>query len=151
MAVRRATSLLGDVEAGNDVAHEVFVDLLARPEQFEGRSAFSTFLYAAVTHRCLQRLRDGRNRTRILDLQGVDPQGAIAPAALSGDVDRLVLLRQLVARLPPDLGEVAVYFYVDSMTYDQIAETLGCSRRHIADLLTRFRDAAAQLVRETAS
>lgn len=146
MAVRRARSILGDIEAANDVAQEVFLDLFARPDQFQGRSKFTTFLYAAVTNRCLQRLRDSKNRTRLLEAEG-----ALTSEAHAGGAERVVLLRQILGRLPPELAEVGVYFYVDSMTYDQIAETLSCSRRHVAELLARFRDASEVLVRESAS
>jgi RNA polymerase sigma factor (sigma-70 family) len=147
VAFRRARGILGDDEAAADVAHEVFADLVARPEQFHGRSAFTTFLYAAVTHRCLQRLRDEKNRARLLAQNATGDSSGGA----GGDVEKLVLLRQLTAQLPAELGAVAFYFYVDAMTYDQIAEVMDCSRRHVSDLLTRFRDAAAALVKRSAS
>ncbi|MFY0535927.1 RNA polymerase sigma factor [Nannocystis pusilla] len=59
--------MLGDDARAQDVVQDTFVSLLARPEQFAGRSAFSTWLYSAVTHRCLNILRDQGNRARLLD------------------------------------------------------------------------------------
>jgi DNA-binding transcriptional regulator LsrR (DeoR family) len=32
-----------------------------------------------------------------------------------------------------------VHYYFDQMTQAEIAEVMGCSRRHVGDLLERFR------------
>jgi DNA-directed RNA polymerase specialized sigma24 family protein len=48
--------------------------------------------------------------------------------------------RRLLARLPLELAEVVVYYYVDEMTHDEIAEQIGCSRRQIGNLLARAAD-----------
>jgi RNA polymerase sigma-70 factor (ECF subfamily) len=148
-AVRRARSILGDEEAARDVVHEVFTSLLEKPEQFQERSSLSTFLYAAVTHRCLQRLRDTRNRTRLLE--GRAQEATASQGAGASPAERLLLLRQMIARVPAELADVAIYHYVDSLTYDQIADILGCSKRTVSDLLQRFRSTCEALVLAEAS
>src|SRR5262245_42166204 len=65
--LRRARQLLGDEQEACDVMQEVFVALLDRPVTFEGRSALGTYLYAATTHRCFNRLRNRRNRDRLVE------------------------------------------------------------------------------------
>jgi RNA polymerase sigma-70 factor (ECF subfamily) len=40
--------------------------------------------------------------------------------------------------LPEPLGHVAVYYYLDELTHEEIAELLGCSRRHVGNLLVRL-------------
>lgn len=147
-AQRRARSILGDAAAADDVAQDVFMQLLARPDQFQGRSSFSTYIYRVVTNRCLQRLRDTKNRVRLLDERGAEVRGI---AGESVQAEKLILLRQMLQRVPDDLAAVAVYFYVDAMTYEQIAELLQCSRRHVSELLTRFRESCAALARAEAA
>src|SRR5262245_9365437 len=70
VVLRRARQILNDEAEAKDVLHEVFASLLARPEQFAGKSSVTTFLYSATTHLCLNRLRDGATRARLLAAQG---------------------------------------------------------------------------------
>ena len=134
--LRRARRLLGNEEEAREVLHDVFVSLLARPTQFRGASALTTWLYGATTHGCLNLLRNQRTRARLL----ADGGAAEAPSCTAQGAERLAILRDLLARLPPELARVAVYYYADEMTHDEIASVLECSRRHIGDLLKRLRE-----------
>jgi RNA polymerase sigma-70 factor (ECF subfamily) len=102
------------------------------PQQFAGRSTLTTWLYGATTHLCLNRLRNGRTRRRLLE--GAAPS---APPAAGADVS--AELRRLLARLPDAEAQVAVYHYCDGLTYDEMARLLDCSRRHVGNLLFRLR------------
>src|SRR5262245_26408626 len=64
-AFRRARGLLANDADAHEVVHDLFLSLWERPEQFKGRSSMTTFLYAAVTHACLNRIRNLGNRARI--------------------------------------------------------------------------------------
>ena len=131
--LRRARQILGSDDDAAEVLQELFVGLVARPGQFDGRSAPSTFLYAATTHACLSRLRDRQNRRRLIDEQvrplttDVDPRSADAGAAV----------RRVLAQLTDDEARAATYHYLDGMSHAEVAEILGCSRRHVGDLLVR--------------
>ena len=129
---RRARRLLGDETEAYEVVQDLFVSLLERPEQFAGRSTMSTFLYGATTHLCLNRLRNQRNRARLLCGHTVTSE---APSGTS--VDNLVALRAALANLPSQLAEVAIYSFVDELSHQEIATILGCSRRHVGDLVAR--------------
>jgi RNA polymerase sigma-70 factor (ECF subfamily) len=67
--LRRARQILDSEDEATEVLQELFAGLIARPHQFDGRSAPSTFQYAATTHACLTRLRNRRNRHRLLNEQ----------------------------------------------------------------------------------
>jgi RNA polymerase sigma-70 factor (ECF subfamily) len=131
--LRRARQILGNEDEAAEVLQELFTSLVARPEQFQGKSSPSTFLYAATTHACLSRLRDRRNRSRLIDEQvrpwttDVDPRSAEAASAVRG----------VLAQLSDDEARAAVYHYLDGMSHAEVAEVLGCSRRHVGDLLER--------------
>jgi RNA polymerase sigma-70 factor (ECF subfamily) len=43
----------------------------------------------------------------------------------------------MLAALPPDEAAALVYHHLDGMSYDEIAELLGCSRRKVGYLLER--------------
>jgi len=143
IVLRRARQILKNEAEAQDVLHEVFTSLLQKPQQFSGKSSVTTFLYSVTTNLCLNRLRDGANRARLLE-----GQGTARWEEASGD--RLVHVRELLARLPEDLAQVTVYYYVDEMTHDEIADQLGCSRRQVGNLLERAVAACQRQERERA-
>ena len=134
-AFRRALRVLGNDADAHEVVHDVFLSLFERPEQFANKSQVSTFLYSAVTHACLNHLRSRSTRSRLLAEHAATvprPSAAHAPA------DQTAQVRALLERVPPPLGEVAVYYYVDELTHAEIARVLDCSRRHVGDLLQQL-------------
>lgn len=141
IALRRARQILGDEHEAMEVLHEIFAALVAEPDQFHGRSQFTTWLYSATTHRCLNRLRDRRNRARLL-AERVEPATAAAGPATA---EHVAAARELLLRLPDELARIAVYYYFDEMTHGEIAELVGCSRRHVGNLLDRVRREACAL------
>lgn len=131
--LRRATQILANADEAADVLQEIFVGLVARPEQFAGRSAPSTFLYAVTTNACLSRLRDRKNRARLIDQQvrpwatEIDPRTA----------DAATTVRAELAQLPEEEARAAVYFHLDGMSQAEISDVLACSQRHVGRLLER--------------
>lgn len=132
--MRRARFLLGSEDDAREVLHEVFVSLLDRPEQFAEKSSLTTWLYSVTTHGCMNRLRNERSRRRILQERSPPP----SEPSLKESPEHAAVLRQVLGRLPSELAEVAIYHYLDGMTHDEIASVLGCSRRHVGDLIVRM-------------
>jgi RNA polymerase sigma-70 factor (ECF subfamily) len=130
--------MLGSDAEANDVVSDVFTSLYERPQQYQGRSALSTFLYGMTTHACLSRIRNRNRRSRLLRYVSDAPASGTQPLA----PDRAIQLRTLLDRVPEPLGLVAVYYYLDELTHEEIAEILGCSRRHVGNLLARLSDFA---------
>lgn len=135
MVLRRARQILGSDDQAKEVLQEIFLGLVDRPDKFEGRSAITTFLYAATTNMCLNRMRDTKNRTRLLE-HWVVP--AAADAAIAPHADAVIELRRVLDRLPPEEAAAAIYYYLDGMSHDEIAKVQGCSRRQVGYLLERM-------------
>lgn len=138
IVLRRARALLGNAAEASEVLQDVFLALHEKPDQFRGRSSIVTYLYSATTHCCLARLRNEANRTRLRAEHLPDPED-------DGEVSRVspetaVLARHLLTRLPDKLAQVAVFAAVDGMTQDEIAETMGCSRRRVRELIDQLGD-----------
>lgn len=133
--LRRARQLLGNDEEARDVLQDVFASLLRRPEQFAGRSSPMTFLYSMTTHCALGHLRQQRTRGRLLRARHAGAEEPSSPGP-----EALVQLRHWLATLPEDLAQVAIYYHLDELTQDEIAEVMGCSRQWVGKLLQRVRD-----------
>jgi RNA polymerase sigma factor (sigma-70 family) len=141
VAHRRALHLLGGQQDAEDVVSELFTSLYERPEQFRGEAAFSSFLYRATTHACLKRIRDSKNRLRLLEQH--------APAAnlprASASADSVSTLHAALRQLKPPLGALAVYYYLDELTHQEIADLLDCSRRQVGVLRQRLDESLQHL------
>jgi RNA polymerase sigma factor (sigma-70 family) len=132
-AFRRARRMLGDEADAHEVVQDVFVSLLQQSEQYAERSSLATYLYSAVTHACLNRIRSRRTRERLSARATLPPAGA-EPI----DPERRLLLHSALRELPELLAQVAVYYYMDELTHDEIARIIGCSRRQVGKLLARL-------------
>ena len=128
---RRARRLMGSDADAQDVVHDVFLSLFERPEQFGARSALTTFLYSATTHACLARIRQVKNRQRLLESHAPESRAAEQPEALTD-------LHDALRKMPELLARVAVYAWFDELSHAEIAALVGCSRRHVANLLERI-------------
>jgi RNA polymerase sigma factor (sigma-70 family) len=142
--VRRASQILRNADDAQEVLQDVFARLLARPELVNEARDPAAFLYAVTTSACLNRLRDRRNRARLVEREVVPWQRDHAPGSSQ---DRALVL-DLLVKLPEDQASAAIYHYLDGMSHQEIAEVLGCSRRHVGNLIERVQVRVRQLVDE---
>ena len=140
MVLRRAGQILGDREAARDVMQEVFVSAIKSHAAFRAAASPSTWLYAITTNVCLQYLRDTRSRAAKLEIEGAHLARGQSPAAS----DTMTLLRQALRLLPAEQAQVAVHYYVDQMSHDEIATLLKVSRRTIGNRLDAFQKSARE-------
>lgn len=135
MVLRRATRLLQDKAAAQDVVHDVFMTLHQRRHTLQTGGMVS-WLYVVTTNCCLKRLRSSSTQARAL--------GELSPSTnLEPRGGARLDVRSVLATLPQDVAQAVVFRFVDEMTHAEIAEAMGCSRRHIGDLLERFERAMA--------
>lgn len=132
-AFRRAWRLLGNEADAHEVVHDVFLSLHERPGQFGERSSLSTFLYSAVTNACLNHMRNHGNRRRLLQERDENPM----PPWVEASPDQTAELRSVLEGMPEELAVVTIYYHWDELSHADIARILGCSSRHVGDLLAR--------------
>jgi RNA polymerase sigma-70 factor (ECF subfamily) len=130
---RRARQLLGDDDLARDATQEVFMRVMRAGGRIPTEPTPTAWLHRVTTNLCLNRLRDRKRRTALLASQGA-PAEAAPP---SGEARAVVA--QILERIPEELQEVAVYFFLDELTYDEIARVLGISRRTVSNRLLAFR------------
>jgi RNA polymerase sigma-70 factor (ECF subfamily) len=139
---RRALQLLGDPEAARDATQEVFMRVIRGGGEVLPQPTPTAWLYRVTTNLCLNGLRDQRRRGVLLAANAEpDPQ-------VNARGESRAIVAQILTRVPEELQDVAVYFFVDELTYDEIAPLLGISRRTVGNRLAAFRDIVAQLFPE---
>lgn len=133
LILRRARQILNSESEAHDVLQEVFAWLLQKPNALAGVASVTAFLYSATTNACLNRIRNAKNRTRLLrenpDHAFLNDRGATA--------DDHIVARQLLEDVPELEATAFIYHYFAGMTQDEIAEVMQCSRRKVGRLLDR--------------
>lgn len=142
LVFRRARALLGSDDAAWDVVQEVFVRTLRAQGGFRNEASPTTWLYRITTNYCFNVIRDvSRRRTRLAE----HPPLALGEPSVGGYApESRLVLAEILERIPTELCEVAVYYYVDRMSHDEIAATVGTSRKTVGNRLREFR-ARAQI------
>src|SRR5690242_9146830 len=128
----------GDPSVALDITQETFLKLLSKIGEFRGEASFESWLYRLVVNGCLDHRRAGRRWSPILD-------GWLGVLRASGESMLQQLLRsevqenvqQVVAKLPPELRIVVILRYTEQLSYDEIAEILGCPQGTVASRLNR--------------
>jgi len=131
--------MLGDEEAARDATQEVFIRVMQRGGSIPDQPTPTAWLHCVTTNLCLNVLRD-RNRRKALLASKLASENVVLPTG-----DSRATVQQILTRVPEELQDVAVYFFVDELTYDEIAHLIGTSRRTVSNRLTAFRDMVRDL------
>jgi RNA polymerase sigma-70 factor (ECF subfamily) len=142
---RRACKLMGEPDAGRDVTQEVFLRAFEARAEFTAASSPLGWLYRITTNICLNRLRDSRRRRDLLARNFVGDESAVPTT------DAALTVRALLGGVPEPMQEIAVYYYVDEMTQDEIAVLLSVPRRTVGYRLEQFLSIVRAQAREMAS
>lgn len=121
-----------------DIAQETFLKLLSSIKDFRGEASFESWIYRLVVNSCLDQQRRGRRWMPFME-------GFLDALRTSGETILQELLRiemqrnvqGVVAKLPPEQRIVVVLRYTEGLSYDDIAEILGCSPGTVASRLNR--------------
>lgn len=118
-------------EEARDAAQETFISAFKNLSRFRGEAKVSSWLHRIAVNQCLTKKRRSKVRGESsLDDENVgDKKSFTAPKPLSPSRsfeqnERLKLVRQAVASLPPDLKQVIVMKEFEEMTFQEISEIL---------------------------
>jgi len=157
---RLALRLTGSPEEAEDVTQEAFLKAYRALGEFDGRSAFYTWLFRIAVNSALSRLRTlGRRRAREataalgdpaprMDAAGEPPSRSAGPeeAVLASDVAARV--RRAVDELAPEDRAVVVLREIEGLSYDEIALAMGATRAAVKSRLHRSRQELARKLRD---
>jgi RNA polymerase sigma-70 factor (ECF subfamily) len=136
-----AFGICGDRAAAADVSQEVYVKLLTRIAQFEGRASFATWLYRLVVTTAVDHHRAARRTVplseTIVDTARHDREYERA--------DQRRRVERAVQGLPAALRAPLVLRHAEGLAYAEIAAVLNVSAGTVASRLSR---ALARLSRD---
>lgn len=138
---RRCLRLLGDREAARDATQEVFMRLVKDMARLADREDLLPWIYRVATHRCLNLLRERRRHGETVQLEELPlatPESPGYPAR--------ALARRVLAHFDEGTQVVAIGVLVDGMEHEELARTLGISRKTVERRLGRFLASARTLL-----
>jgi RNA polymerase sigma factor (sigma-70 family) len=139
----RCRYLLRDDEAAKDALQEVFARALRALNEFRAAASPTTWILRIATHHCLNELRSRRAPWREqLARISKERRAEVEPP------DRRELVRALLSVAPAEAQEVAVLYFVDELTQQEIAQATGRSlptvRKRLREFLAAARAALAE-------
>jgi|SRR5580692_6572575 RNA polymerase sigma-70 factor (ECF subfamily) len=133
-----ANAYCRDADARADLIQETIAQLWRAFARFDGRSAFSTWMYRIAVNVAISFYRRERRRTQPLTaLEGA----ALESRAVSADAqtdERSTILREIIERFD-SLNRALMILYLDDRPYSEIAEILGISETNVATKISRLK------------
>lgn len=124
----------GDASKAEDVTQQVFLKIFTNMS-FRGDSELTTWLYRMTVNACIDETRKNRRWFALGDWFTDDKTARLDDEIRSGEISEQV--RRVVGSLKPEYRLPVVLKYVEGLSYQQIAEVLGCSIGTVSSRLNR--------------
>jgi len=130
-----------------DVLQETLLSIATHVDDFEGRSAFSSWVFTLARNACIKRRR-GRKNKEHLGQEVIDTQRADAPSPeqRAAGIELGEALTRALDELPDDYREAIVLRDVEGLTAAEAAEALGISVEALKSRLHRAREALRRVL-----
>lgn len=146
--------LLRDEAAAEDATQETFLRVQRHFDKMPTKpNEMLAWIYCITKNYCLNEIR---NRGRRPELRAELPEVMEIDSHVSGNgldhsiekVSNRQLVKWLIDRMPDKLTSVAWLYHVDEMNQQEVASTLGISRRTVVERLTRFSENSRRLIQQ---
>ena len=135
----------GEDSLAKDITQQVFLKLFTSISQFRYDSEFTTWLYRIVTNACLDEQRKQKRFvpfTHGIEVKNLLVRGSQEESFAKRQVSASV--QTAIADLSPKLRLPILLKYVEGLSYEEIAATLGCSIGTVSSRLNRGHKALAR-------
>jgi RNA polymerase sigma-70 factor (ECF subfamily) len=147
-----AYRLLRDVDEAADLTQEAFFRAWRGLSSFRGNAKFTTWLYRIVTNLCYNRLPGLQRQIAEVDADSAhtlaQPADQTPPVAVEQREERAWLHRQIAA-LPNKYQLVITLFYLQELSYQEIAQVLNVPLGTVKTHLYRARAQLKQQIQRS--
>lgn len=149
---RIAYGVVRQREEALDIVQEVFIKLYHSIRSFKGKSKFYTYLYRMAMNTAIDHSRKmGRSPlSRLEEMEGFQPTDGVEKRP-----DRILLHKELEGRvnaalekLPADQRMALIFREVEGLSYQDMAEAMGCSIGTVMSRLHYARKRIQELLKD---
>lgn len=129
---------VGQKETAEEILQDIFLKAFRQLKKFRRESKFSTWLFQIALNRC----RDFYRSQRVKREEPLNPEIPILDTKPREDENvsahqEILRLREALKSLPPIYREALSLRYLNEMTHEEIAQTLGESLSNVKMRVTR--------------
>ena len=127
---RTACKWTGKKSDAEDIAQEVCIKLASAIQSFDGRSAFTSWLYRVTINMVRDMQRSSTRRDK-----NIDAFSLVHPEDDPGDQEEATTARELwtaVSELPEKQREAIMLVYAEDMNHADAAEIMGCKEATVS-------------------
>ena len=138
---------LHDISESEDIAEEVFVELIVHPKRYSFRSSLKTYLFTIARNKAVDTVR------RQAKLSGLSPEetDCASDFDLGEHISRKEngeLVRRCMEKINPEYAAALRLVYFENMTGDEAGAVLGKSKRQFANLIHRAKKSLRHAMEE---
>ena len=135
--------MLRNREAALDATQETFLTVFRKADRYQGKAAFSTWLYRVAVNTCYDLLRRQQRRQTDPIPEGMDPPDPSADDVLAG-VEVRPDIESALQAIQPEFRGALVLVDLEGLAIDTAAEILGVPSGTIKSRVYRGRRALAE-------
>ncbi|NWF92126.1 MAG: sigma-70 family RNA polymerase sigma factor [Syntrophaceae bacterium] len=149
---RIAYGVVREREEALDIVQEVFIKLYRSIRDFQGRSKFYTYLYRMTMNTAIDHSRNMEK----FRLSSLEEEGAFQPSDRVEERPDSILMhkeseqrvRASLEKLPRDQRMALIFREVEGLSYQEIAEAMGCSIGTVMSRLHYARKRIQELLKD---
>ncbi len=127
--------IVHDPDTAEDIAIDVFVDLLTHPKRYDFRLSLKNYLFMRGRSLALDHLRRHKRQTDLTALEQMTDSTDLEQQLLLDEEKRA--LNDALKTLPEDMQQALHLHYFEDLTYEQAAYIMKCTPKQIDNLLYR--------------
>ncbi len=140
---RLCCAYCADPDQRLDLLQSVFLAAWRHLDQFEGRSAGSTWLYRIAVNTALMWVRQEKRREQLFDPLGTGPAEPVTVPDIAEQIERDEQLSQLLDAISelPELDRLVIGMALEGLPYKDISEVTGMTVNHVGVKINRIKKA----------
>ncbi len=146
MILRRCRSFFRDEDSALDAMQDVFVNLLRYQNKIKDQY-LSSLLYRIATNICLNKIRSQKRRSEVSDELTLQKLSSLDPELVR--LEPKEILEQIFANEDEETRVLAVMYYLDGMTLEEVGGEFNLSISGVRKRLLTLQDRAKQAVKQT--
>lgn len=138
-----------DICAAEDIAADVFMELVVHPHKYRSGTPFRTYLLVLARSRAIDWLRREKRRQTVPIEDVADEladEQSLEDAVLHSERSRL--LHEAIGKLPQEQQEVLHLVYFEDLRYADAAAVLHISAKRVDHLLSRAKQSLRSIIGE---